>query len=96
MSRVLSTDQEAVRSPYDSLYQHNYDGIHRMLSRGWCGRWRGLCIRVAFHCEVIQQTLETTSRLPLARLDFGDHSGSSSLLITVRSVVVISARVEFN
>src|ERR1035438_250075 len=52
--------------------------------------------RVAFHCEVIQQSLETTSRLPLARLDFGDHSESSSFLTTVRSVAVIPARIEFS
>src|ERR1039458_8411964 len=53
MSRVLSRPREAVRSPYDSLYQQNYDGIHRMLSRGWCGRLRGLCTRLLplFLCE---------------------------------------------
>src|ERR1035438_8394924 len=45
MSMVPSTVQEVVRSPYDSLYQQSYDGIHRRLSRGWCDRWRGLCIR---------------------------------------------------
>ena len=30
-------------------------------------------IRVAFLCEVVQQSLETTLGLPLARLDFGNH-----------------------
>jgi len=53
MSRVLSRTREAFRSPYDSLYQQNYDGIHRMLLRGWCGRLRGLCTRLLplFLCE---------------------------------------------
>src|ERR1035441_7284294 len=46
MSRVLSRTREGVRSPYDSLYQQNYAGIHRMLSRGWCGRLRGRCTRL--------------------------------------------------
>src|ERR1017187_8253524 len=45
MSMVPSKNREAVRSPYDSLYQQSYDGIHPRLSRGWCDRWRGLCIR---------------------------------------------------
>ena len=53
MSRVLSRTREAVRSPYDFLYQQSYDGIHRMLSRGCCGRLRGLCNRLLplFLCE---------------------------------------------
>ena len=45
MSKVLSTDREAVRSPYDSLYPQSYDGIHRMLSRECCGQQQGPYIR---------------------------------------------------
>ena len=45
MSKVLSTDREAVRSPYDSLYPQSYDGIRRMLSRECCGQQQGPYIR---------------------------------------------------
>jgi hypothetical protein len=56
------------------------------------------CARVGieFCRQVFEKSREATDRVLPAVYLFGDHSGSSSLAITVRNVVVISARVEFN
>ena len=46
MSKVPYMYQAVARSLYDSLYLQSYDGIHRMLSRGCCGRLRGRYTRL--------------------------------------------------